>query len=321
MQGRIYPANPGLQPPSMSSVNRHMTGSEWSLLVFLSILWGMSFYFMGVAVRELPPFTIVLMRVVLAAAALNLLLRATGQRLPVTRETCMAFLVLGLLNNAVPFSLIIWGASHIPTSLAAILNASTPLFALVVAHLLTRDEKMTPARGAGVIVGFGGIIVMIGVDALRALGTHVVAQIAVLAGSLSYAVASSMGRRYQKLGLKPLQFASGQFTASMLLMLPVALLVDRPWELAPPGAGAWGAVIGMGLLSTALAYIIYFRVLATAGAVNILLVTFLVPVTSIILGAALLGERLHATHFLGMGLIGLGLVVIDGRALRAFRRN
>ena len=303
----------------MSSVNRHMSGSEWSMLLFLSVLWGMSFYFMGVAVKEMPPLTIVLIRVVLAAAALNLLLRATGQRLPVDARVWTAFFVLGLFNNAVPFSLIVWGASHIPSSLAAILNASTPLFALVVAHVLTHDERMTPGRVAGVVIGFGGIVVMIGVDALRALGTHVLAQIAVLVGSLSYAFASAMGRRYQKLGLKPLQFASGQFVASTLLMLPVALLADRPWELAMPGAGTWGAVIGMGLLSTALAYIIYFRMLATAGAVNILLVTFLVPATSILLGAGLLGERLQTTHFLGMGLIGAGLVVIDGRVLRLLR--
>jgi drug/metabolite transporter (DMT)-like permease len=297
-----------------------MTGGEWSMLLFLSVLWGLSFYFMGVAVREMPPLTIVLIRVALAAAALNLLLHATGQRLPMNAEVCAAFLVLGLLNNAVPFSLIVWGASHIPSSLAAILNASTPLFALVVAHLLTHDEKMTPARVAGVIIGFGGIVVMIGMDALRALGSHVLAQVAVLVGSLSYAVASALGRRYQKLGLKPLQFASGQFIASTLLMLPVALVADRPWELAMPGTGAWGAVIGMGLLSTALAYIIYFRMLATAGAVNILLVTFLVPVTSIILGTAFLAERLHSTHFLGMALIGAGLAVIDGRALRFFSK-
>jgi drug/metabolite transporter (DMT)-like permease len=297
-----------------------MTGSEWSLLVFLSVLWGMSFYFMGVAVKEIPPLTIVLVRVVLAAVALNLLLRGAGQRLPLTAEVWGAFLVLGLFNNVVPFSLIVWGASHIPSSLAAILNASTPLFALVVAHLLTHDEKMTAARVTGVVIGFGGIVVMIGVDALRAFGTHVLAQIAVLVGSLSYAFASSMGRRYQKLGLRPLQFASGQFVVSSLLMLPLALLGDRPWELAMPGAGACAAVVGMGLLSTALAYIIYFRVLATAGVVNILLVTFLVPVTSIILGAGLLGERLHPTHFVGMGLIGAGLAVIDGRLWRFMRK-
>jgi len=296
-----------------------MTGGEWSLLLLLSVLWGLSFYFMGVAVKEIPPLTIVAIRVVLAAAALNLLLHGLGQRLPLDGEVWKAFLVLGVFNNVVPFSLIVWGATHIPTSLAAILNASTPLFALLVAHLLTQDEKMTPARVAGVVIGFCGIVVMIGVDALRDLGTHVLAQFAVLLGSLSYAFASSMGRRYQKLGLKPLQFASGQFLASSLLMLPIVLFADRPWEMAVPGAAACGAVIGMGLLSTGLAYVIYFRVLATAGAVNILLVTFLVPITSIILGAGLLGERLQLAHFLGMGMIGAGLAVIDGRILKVLR--
>lgn len=304
----------------MSSVNRHMTGGEWSLLLFLSVLWGMSFYFMGVAVDEIPPLTIVLCRVVLAALALNLLLPLTGQRLPLHGPAISAFLVLGLVNNVVPFSLIVWSTSHIPTSLSAILNASTPLFALLVAHLLTHDERMTAARVSGVIVGFGGIVVMIGIDALRHLGTHVLAQIAVLAGSLAYAVASVLGRRFQRLGLKPLQFAAGQFLASSLLMLPLALLVDRPWMLPPPGAPAIGAVAGMGLLSTGLAYIIYFRMLATAGAVNILLVTFLVPVTSILLGAGLLGERLLPSHFAGMALIGAGLAIIDGRVLRLLKR-
>lgn len=293
-----------------------MSGSEWAMLLFLSVLWGGSFFFMAVAVKGLPVMTIVLLRVGLAALVLNTMLLAVGQRLPSGARYWKAFFSMAFLNNAVPFVLIVWGTAHIASGLASILNASAPLWALVVVHFLTHDEKMTRPRVIGVAVGFAGIIYMVGTDALSELGTEVLAQLAVLGSALCYALGSALGRRLQHLEMKPLVFAGGQFTAATALMLPATLFVDRPWLLEMPGWEVTGAVAGLAVLSTAVAYIIYFRVLSSAGAVNILLVTFLVPVTAILLGALILGERLAPSHFAGMALIGVGLSIIDGRLWR-----
>jgi drug/metabolite transporter (DMT)-like permease len=227
---------------------------------------------------------------------------------------------MGILNNVVPFTLIVWGQTHIASGLASILNATTPLFGVVVAHHLTRDEPMTGRRLAGVLVGFAGVAVMIGGAALRDLGVGVAAQVAVLGAALSYAFAGVYGRRFKAMGVEPLATATGQVTASSLVMIPLMLAVDRPWTLPPPGPGTWLALIGLALLATALAYILFFRILASAGAVNILLVTFLIPVSAILLGALVLGEALEAKHLLGMGMIGSGLALIDGRPVAALRR-
>jgi len=227
-----------------------------------------------------------------------------------------AFLVMGLLNNLVPFALIVWGQHHIASGLASILNATTPLFTVVVAHLLTPDETLTPLKAGGVAVGFGGAVAMIGPAALQGLGQDVLAQLACLAAALSYAFAGIFGRRFRRMGVTPLATATGQVSASTLMLLPLMLLADQPWRLAMPGADVWLAVLGVGLLSTALAYILYFRILAAAGATNLLLVTFLIPLTAILLGVLVLGEALLPRHLLGMLLIGIGLALIDGRLPR-----
>ncbi len=286
---------------------------EWAMLLALAVLWGGSFFFNGVAVRELPSFTLVWMRVAVAAATLLLVLRLLGQRMPTDGRIWTAFFGMGLLNNVVPFVLIVWGQHHIASGLASILNATTPLFTVLVAHLLTPDEKLTPLKAAGVAVGFAGAVFMIGPDALGGLGTGAIAQLACLAGALSYAFAGVFGRRFKRTGVPPMATAAGQVCASTLLLLPLMLLVDQPWTLAVPHAATWGAVLGVGLLSTALAYVLYFRILAAAGATNLLLVTFLIPVSAILLGALVLGETLLPRHFGGMALIGAGLACIDGR--------
>jgi drug/metabolite transporter (DMT)-like permease len=298
---------------------RRMGPAEWGMLVALSVLWGGSFFFVGVAVKELPPLTIVVLRVGLAALALHLVLRLMGHRFPTRRPVLLAFLGMGLLNNALPFTLMVWGQGHIASGLAAILNATTPLFTVLVAHVLTRDERATPAKLAGVLVGFAGVAVMIGGAALGSLGVALAAQAAVLAGALSYAFAGIYGRRFKAMAVSPLATASGQVTASTLLMLPLALALERPWTLPVPSAAA--AVGGLALVSTALAYILYFRLLAAAGATNLLLVTFLIPVSAVLLGATFLGERLEPRHFAGMALIGLGLAAIDGRPFGWLRRG
>ena len=244
-------------------------------------------------------------------------LAALRVRMPRAPGLWAAFLGVGLLNNAVPFALFVWGQHHIASGLAAILNATTPLFTVVVAHLLTPDEPLTPGKAAGVAVGFVGVVVMLGADLLAGLGTGLLTQAACLAATLSYAFAGVFGRRFRRMGVPPLATAAGQVTASTLVMLPLALLVDRPWAL--PGPGTWAALVGLGLLSTALAYVLYFRLLAAAGATNLLLVTFLIPVSAILLGALALGEELETKHFIGMALIGAGLAFIDGRLPGALR--
>ncbi len=294
-------------------LRRPMSGTEWLLLLALSVVWGGSFFFNEIAVAALPTLTVVAVRVALAAVILAAVLRATGVAVPRDRRVLGAFAVMGLLNNAVPFSLIVWGQSQIASGVAAILNASTPLFMVVFAHVLTRDERLTGARLAGVALGLAGVAVMVGG---AAMGRSVAAEIACLAAAVSYALAGIYGRRFRALGVPPLATAWGQVTASSLMLVPLALIVDRPFALPAPGVEVIAALVCVATFSTALAYVVYFRLLATAGPVNLVLVTFLVPVTAVLLGVGVLGEALLPRHLAGMALIGAGLAAIDGRLLR-----
>jgi drug/metabolite transporter (DMT)-like permease len=294
-----------------------MSGSDWLLLILLSMIWGGGFVLAKVAVAELPPFSIVLGRVAIAAAVLHLLVLASGQRMPGDLRLWRDFLIMGLLNNAIPFSLIFWGQKEIGSGLAAILNAATPLFTVLVANALTADEKATPAKLGGVALGIVGVALMIGLDFAAGLGTHLLSELAVIGATISYAFAGVFGRRFR--GRPPLVVAAGQLTGSSILILPMALIVDRTWTLPLPSGGTWAALIGLALVSTALAYVIFFRILARAGATNLLLVTFLIPVSALLLGIVFLGESLSPHHLMGMALIGLGLAAIDGRPLRMLR--
>ncbi len=292
-----------------------MTAVDWLLLLTLSLLWGGSFFFTSIAVKGLPPFTLVFLRVFGAALILHVAILARGHRMPGSPGIWMAFFVMGLLNNLIPFSLIVWGQTHIASGLAAILNATTPLSTVVVAHLLTADEKMKPNRLAGVLVGFAGVAIMLGPELLAGASTSVLAEAAILVAALSYAFASVFGKRFKGMGLDPIQTAAGQLTAAAAMALPLAFFVDDPLSLPAPGINIWLAVAGYIVLSTAVAYIIYFRLLASAGATNLALVTFLIPVSAILLGITFLGEALEMKHLVGMLLIGVGLALIDGRVL------
>ncbi len=306
----------------MSEIKQTMGTTEWALLIILSILWGGSFFFVGIAVKALPPFTIVALRVTIAALALNMLVPAMGHRMPTSGKTWLAFLGMGLLNNAVPFSLIVWGQIYIASGLASILNAATPFFGVIVAHFFLADERLSGRRLIGVLIGIAGVAIMIGLQALDGLGggnIALLAQLAIIGATISYAFSGVYGRRFSGMGVAPMVVATGQLTAASALLIPVALVVDQPWDLAVPNPNVWWAIIGLALISTSLAYIIYFRILAVAGATNLLLVTLLVPVSAILLGTTILGEQLEPRHFTGMGLLAVGLIIIDGRLLTLFR--
>jgi drug/metabolite transporter (DMT)-like permease len=291
-------------------MNPTMTFKEWALLFLLSILWGGSFYFVEIVVAEMPPFTLVFGRVGIASAALIVYVYASGRRMPTSLRQWGPFAVMGILNSLVPYSLIAWGQIHIESGLASILNATTPLFSVVLTHFFSHEERITPGRIGGVLLGLLGVIALIGPDALAGLGLHGLGQLAVLAASFSYACSGIYGRRLKE--LPPAVAAAGQITAVAVMVAPLALAFERPWSLSPT-PGAWAALLGLALLSTAIAYLIFFRILAAAGATNVMLVTFLIPISALFLGVRLLGERPGWTVFAGMGLIFIGLAAIDGR--------
>jgi len=292
-----------------------MTARVWIWLLSLSVLWGGSFFFAKVALDELAPLSVVFGRVALAAVALNLALAFSAGSLFQRKVPWRSFFAMGMLNNIVPFALIFWGQTQIASGLASIINATTPLFTLVVAHFLTKDERIDAVKLSALLIGIGGVAVLMGPDVLN--GSHGLwGQVACLGAALSYAFAGIYGRRFKTMGVAPLDAAAGQLTASTMLILPIMLIVDQPWALpAFPSTTVWAALAGLALLSTAIAYVLYFRILSAAGAINLLLVTFLIPVTAILLGAAILGEHLLPRHFAGMALIGLSLAAIDGRLL------
>lgn len=301
-------------PRSTSSLT--MDSRDWVTLIILSVLWGGSFFFVGVAVKGLPPFTIVALRVVIASATLIAVLWLRGLPLPFERRTLGLFLTMGLLNNVIPQSLIVWSQTHIASGVASILNATTPLFTVLIAHAFTQDERLNPGKVGGVVLGFGGVLAMIGPDAVSGLGTDLLAQGAMLVATFSYGIAGVYGRRFVRYELPPLTTAAGALMGASLILVPLSLLVEQPWGLPSVGADIWASVLGLALLSTALAYALFYRLLGRAGASNLSLVTFLIPVSAILLGAIVLGETLENRHFAGMALIGAGLAVLDGRPLR-----
>ena len=298
----------------LTAVNTIMNRREWAMLVTLSVLWGGSFFFAEIALESLPPLTIVTLRVGLAAITLWLVVLALKLPIPNSTPIWIAFLTMGLLNNVLPFSLIVWGQSQISSGLAAILNATAPLFGVIVAGILLRDESATPLKITGVVVGFAGVIVMMDLSSIAT--SSLLAQLAILVAALSYACASVYGRRFKATGLNPILVAAGQVTGSTLLLLPIALWVDGNDPYANVPAQVWAAIISLAVFSTAAAYILYFKLLASAGATNILLVTLLVPVSAILLGWLFLEESLQTPHVIGMAMIALGLSAIDGRLWR-----
>ena len=290
-----------------------MNRSDWLVLLTLAVIWGGAFFFIGVAVRHVPPLTYVWLRLTIAAAAMWIYVKARGGSIGLPRQVWGAIVLLAVLNNALPFTLFAWGQTHIASGLASIMNATTPIWGVVVAHFLTSDERMSPRKSAGVLLGFGGIVTMIGPSLLSDIGTGALAELACVAASLSYALAAVWARRFKRMGVSPVSVTTGQLTAGALIMLPISMFVDQPWTHALPPLSAWAAITALGLFCTALGYVMYFRLIEHAGATNALLVTLLVPPVAIVLGALFLSETLAPEDFIGLALIALGLAAIDGR--------
>ena len=296
-----------------------MDAYDWVMLITLATVWGGSFLFNAILVAELPVITIVAIRVTVAALALWGFVRVTGRKIPTTPQVWGALLILGVLNNAIPFSLIVQGQTQITSGLASILNATTPFFTILVAGFFLTDERFSVLRVLGVVVGFSGVILMVGPEALGSLGADFWAQLCALGAALSYGFASVFGRRFRELKVDPVMVATGQVTMSSLVLWPIALWIDGPQDILGLSFNAAASMFGLAVLCTSFAYILYFRILERAGATNISLVTFLVPISAIILGVLVLGESIFIKEIIGMALIGLGLAIIDGRLFQRLR--
>ena len=295
-----------------------MGGREWVMLLALAALWGSSFFFFKVMVGALPPLTVVLARVGIAALLLNAWLAILRDFMPASARTWAAFIAMGLLNNILPFALIVFGETRISSGLASILNATTPMFTVLAANWLTTNEKFTVPKAFGFVLGFVDVAVLIGPDALSGFANgDVLGEAACLLAAISYAFAGVYGRRFK--GMDPIKVATGQITASTPVLIPLVAFIDRPWTLQMPGAEIWGAMVGIAVLCTVVAYVLYFRILAAAGATNLLLVTFLLPASALLLGWLVLGESIPSRAWGGMALIGAGLASIDGRLPRLLR--
>ena len=301
----------------MKPSDHRIDGRDWGLLGILSVLWGGSFFFNGVALKELPPFTLVFLRVALAALILLPVLRAYRIGFPRGFAGWQPFFGIALLNNVLPFSLIVTGQTYIPSGLASILNATTPLFAVLV-MAAGGDEKLLMRRVAGVLAGLIGVIILhgqnLGFDNSQGIGI-----LLCLAAAFSYGLSALYARRKLS-NSPPLATATFQLLASSLMMAIVAATVERPWQLPMPGATTWLAMAGLAGLSTALAYIVFFQILRRSGSTNVMLVTLLIPVTAILLGYLVLGESISGREIVGALVIGSALLLIDGRVLNLVRR-
>lgn len=304
-------------PQAASAGARPMTGAEWAMLGLLSLVWGGSFLFNGIAVREVPVFTIVAFRVLLGAAALHVVLRVGGIRLPLDRRSLAAYFGMAILNGALPFCLIVFGQTRIASGLASILNATTPIFTMLLAHFALAGERLDLRRSIGVLLGFAGVVVLF--SGRSASGGEWLGLLACIAAAISYSVANIFGRLFIQGRAHPTALATGQLSFAALIMVPIALAVDRPLSLPLPSSSAILALVLLGLASTAAAYTMFFRILTRAGATNASLVTLLIPCSGILLGVIFLGEALALREILGFVVIAAGLLVIDGRIVRFVR--
>ncbi|MEA5160791.1 DMT family transporter [Cereibacter johrii] len=306
-------ARPAASCQKSAMAQTSLTPRASAELLLLGTIWGGSFLANGLALPQAGVAGTVAVRVGGAALVLWIAVRLLGLAVPRSPRIWASFLVMGLLNNVIPFTLITWGQQSIPSGLASILNAATAIFGVLVASLVLADERLTPRRIAGVLLGFAGVVTTIGPDALTGFDPRSAGQLALLGAALSYACAGAFGRRALA-GLDPRMAAAGMLAGASLIVLPAALLLGGPPRLDLP-LQAWGALFYLAVVASAFAYLLYYRILAVAGAGNLSLVTLIVPPVAILLGALVLGERLPPHAFAGFGLLGAGLLVLDGRIL------
>jgi len=299
--------------------NKVLSAHSWAMLLLLGLLWGGSFFFARIAVHSIPPITLALARFVIAALALHIFIAGRFDIYRELRTRWPAFLLLGLINNAIPHTLIFAGQTEIGAGLASILNATTPIWTVIIAHVLTADERLTGRKIAGTITGLLGTILLFSPHIGDKAGAPLWAISLPLIAAVSYGFAAIFSRRFK--GVAAPVTAAGQLTASTLIMLPLSLVVDQPWTLTPPPITAVLAVLALAVVSTAFAYILFFRLVATAGATNASLVTLLVPPSAVVLGMLFLGETLEPAEWVGMLVIALGLLILDGRLVRRLRRR
>jgi drug/metabolite transporter (DMT)-like permease len=294
-----------------------MTAGQWGELLFLSGIWSTSFFLMKIADSGLPPLTLVLGRAASAAVTLYIFLHVKKLSLPRDPALWKQIALLALVNNVIPFSLIFWSETIIPSGIAGVLNAAVPIFTVLLAHYYLH-QPATPAKLSGAALGMAGVALLIGWHPVAAPGA-VWAELAVVLASLCYAIASIYAKRFNH--LPSAVTAAAQLTMTTAMMIPISFFFDRPWHLHLPGWQPVAAVLALGVFCTALAYLLYFRILKTAGSLNITLVTFLMPVGALVLGVAFLHEEIHLSVLAGLGLIAGGLACIDGRLLRLFGRK
>ncbi|MFK8184662.1 MAG: DMT family transporter [Phormidesmis sp.] len=323
-----------------------MTLRQWLWLSLLACFWGSAFILMELALPVFAPLTIVASRMCVAAILLNFVVWQQRKRHLLTQETFekdISLLTwikcggLSLLSNLLPFGLIVWGQQYISASLASILVTASPLFTVLLA-VVWKKERMTLSRSLGVLLGFAGVIVLIGPTVLSGFSLTGAGELAVLAAALSYALTGFVGQRFSH--LPPLLVSRMTVTMGALMMVPIALIytavfstsvlysvaafsasASSPSILSAATGMVWPwptvkailALVGLGVFSTGLAYIIYYRLLSEAGVVNTSLVSFLVPLTAVVLSVLFLRERVDGMDLLGMAFILCGLAVLDGR--------
>jgi len=296
-----------------------MGPAEWGLLVVLTVVWSSSYLFAAFAMNDFSALIVVFGRVTLAAAALWVVIALRGIRVPVDPGILTRLLVLGLFNNAIPFTLVFTAQDTIATGLIAVMIAATPLVGVLLAQWMTTDERLTAARLIGAVLGLAGVGVMIGPGILAGLGGGTMAKLLVVAATLCFAFSPVYARRLY--GIDPMIVAAGQLTAASLVLVPVVILFDPPWDWPVPHWSSLASLAALALACTAFAYVLYFHILAKAGATNVILVTILSPPGAMFLGATILGEVLSQGQITGFALVVTGIAVIDGRPLRWLRRR
>lgn len=297
-----------------------MSAHDWGLIAILAVVWGGAFFLIEIGLTGFGPLTLVALRMLLAIPLMLLALKWLGHALPRDARSWWQLTLLGFFNVAMPMALFFWAQTRIDSALAAILNATVPLWGVLIAHLFTHDERATPLKLVGVLLGFGGIIVMVGPEAVNGMGQDVVAQLACLFAAASFAGAAVYARRLGTT-IAPMAAATGQIVTATALLLPLAIIVEQPWAAPAPNMTAVAALLTLALIGTSFAYFIFFRLIDRAGASNALLIALVMPPIAILLGVAVLGEVLTRDQVIGMALITLGLLVIDGRLFTRLAPN